>query len=239
MYAHTKAVPIVTLFQLRVRALGSVVVWTVLCEVCTYFPLLLSFSAKSFNVLFKVLPKGLMHVSLGEWTRLCSKMLVYILDSGHLLFVHLGPSCALYVRLILNMFVSGKENEFLNWPFDCHWMTCASWTNLFIYTRAPLHAVRGKSCCFSLFPLNMHWCCCASCFLSIVLCKILELLKGWKGCVGWLNNFPGAETPWNSTLLPFLRMPSVTGRKFGSQLQLFLCFVSMSGHFEVNALLQA
>lgn len=39
---------------------------------------------------------------------------MYTLDSGYLLLIHLGPISAPYMHLILNMFVSGKENKFLD-----------------------------------------------------------------------------------------------------------------------------
>lgn len=77
--------------------------------------LLQSSSAKSSNILLKVLPEGLRVCHLGSDCQLCSKRLVFTLGSGHLLFIDLGSVCALHMHLILNLCGSGKDNKYLDW----------------------------------------------------------------------------------------------------------------------------
>lgn len=171
-------------FQLCVHALTSIVLLITLCKVHMYFPLLVSCRVLVLTLLMSYsqsCQKAWSACHLGNERCLCSERLVYTLESGHLLFIHLGPSSALYVHLILNTFVSGKEENALAWqqsPWTTHWATCTSCTS-------PLHLYQSSLACgerewlpsfpFSsenvliLLPLMR--------FLSIVVYSILELLE--------------------------------------------------------------
>lgn len=184
VYAYTKEMYILTSFS-AVCACShkySGVNYTVQgAYVFSSASLLQSFSTNSLMSYSQSCQKAWSACHLGNERCLCSERLVYTLESGHLLFIHLGPSSALYVHLILNTFVSGKEENALAWqqsPWTTHWATCTSCTS-------PLHLYQSSLACgerewlpsfpFSsenvliLLPLMR--------FLSIVVYSILELLE--------------------------------------------------------------
>ena len=96
--------------------------------------LLQSFSTKPFNVLFIVLPKGLIRMSLGEWT--LSALLeagVYLGLWASALYTSWAYFCSVHAFNIKH--VCQWEGEWILGlavePLDCRWTTCTSCTSLF------------------------------------------------------------------------------------------------------------
>lgn len=145
--------------------------------------LLWTFSTKSFNVLFTVLPRGWMHVTWG----MCSESLLCDLDSGHLLYKCLGPGCALYMHSMLIVFKEGKQVlGMAAEPSACHRTTCASCTFPFHFCHSSLTSSEGEwlpsfpfSCKFRC-PFCVFWlsqCAGFWCFWKAGLWRLCKLIK--------------------------------------------------------------
>lgn len=136
-YVYTKETSILTLFSAVCARLQkySCVNYTVQgAYVFSSASLLHSFSTKSFNVLFIVLPKSLIRMSRWEWT------LSALREAGVYLGLRVSTSytswayfCSVHAFNIKHVCqwegeqVLGLTVE----PLDCHWTTCTACTSLF------------------------------------------------------------------------------------------------------------